>query len=242
MSLLSLRGVSKAYGRRNSRIVALHPTTLDFDEGTFTAIMGPSGSGKSTLVQCAAALDRPTSGSVTLDGRELSRMGEKALTRLRRDTIGFVFQSYNLFPTLPVYENIELPLRLRGQRVRRDDSERYLEQVGLGGRGKSRPAQLSGGQQQRVAIARAVAARPRVLFGDEPTGALDAATAEGVMRLVRALVDDGQTTVVVTHDPAVASWADRVVFLRDGHVHSQCDRSSVEEISRRMSILVERSA
>jgi putative ABC transport system ATP-binding protein len=240
--ILSLIDVSKTYGRGRRKAVALHPTTLGFAEGTFTAIMGPSGSGKSTLLHCAAGLDRPSSGSVMLEGRELGNMNEEKLTRLRRDTIGFIFQSYNLFPTLSVRENVELPLRLRGRHPRASQTEVHLEQVGLGGRASSRPGELSGGQQQRVAIARALAAQPRVLFGDEPTGALDSDTAAGVMRLIRILVDGGQTTVIVTHDPAVASWADRVVFLRDGQIHSTRDRSSAGTIAEEMSDLSEVSA
>ncbi|OHV20163.1 ABC transporter [Parafrankia soli] len=214
---VALRGVSKVYGRRTAAVTALDDVTLAFVRGTFTAVMGPSGSGKSTLLQCAAGLDRPTAGEVFLDGENLARLSENALTVLRRDRVGFVFQAFNLVPSLTAELNVALPLRLAGRRPRRREVREVLEAVGLADRGRRRPAELSGGQQQRVAIARALVTRPSVLFADEPTGALDSTTGREVLTLLRGLVDrDGQTIVMVTHDPVAASHADRVVFLADG--------------------------
>jgi putative ABC transport system ATP-binding protein len=174
---LRLESVTKVYGGRRASVTALEAVTLSFTRGSFTAVMGPSGSGKSTLLQCAAGLDRPTAGSVWLDDVELSELGEKALSRLRRDRIGFVFQAFNLLPELTAAENVALPLRLAGRRPRRAEIEAALDRVGLSGKRRSRPGQLSGGQQQRVAIARALLGAPSVLFADEPTGALDSVTA-----------------------------------------------------------------
>ncbi|SQD94103.1 ABC transporter related [Parafrankia sp. Ea1.12] len=214
---VALRGVSKVYGRRTAAVTALDDVTLAFVRGTFTAVMGPSGSGKSTLLQCAAGLDRPTAGEVFLDGENLARLSENALTVLRRDRVGFVFQAFNLVPSLTAELNVALPLRLAGRRPRRREVREVLAAVGLADRGRRRPAELSGGQQQRVAIARALVTRPSVLFADEPTGALDSTTGREVLTLLRGLVDrDGQTIVMVTHDPVAASHADRVVFLADG--------------------------
>ncbi|MDT3438936.1 ABC transporter ATP-binding protein [Pseudofrankia sp. BMG5.37] len=214
---VALRDVRKVYGRRAAAVTALDGVTLDIDRGTFVAVMGPSGSGKSTLLQCAAGLDRPSAGEVFLDGVDLRRLSENELTVLRRERIGFVFQSFNLVPALSAELNVALPLRLAGRRPRRREVRDVLAAVGLAGRGRHRPAELSGGQQQRVAIARALVTRPAVLFADEPTGALDTRTGREVLTLLRELVDvDGQTIVMVTHDPVAASYADRVVFLVDG--------------------------
>ncbi|WP_007512908.1 MULTISPECIES: ABC transporter ATP-binding protein [Pseudofrankia] len=216
-SAVALRDVRKVYGRRAAAVTALDGVTLDIHRGTFVAVMGPSGSGKSTLLQCAAGLDRPSAGEVFLDGVDLRGLSENELTMLRRQRVGFVFQSFNLVPALSAELNVALPLRLAGRRPRRREVRDVLAAVGLAGRGRHRPAELSGGQQQRVAIARALVTRPAVLFADEPTGALDTRTGREVLTLLRSLVDvDGQTIVMVTHDPVAASYADRVVFLVDG--------------------------
>ncbi|MEQ4302076.1 ABC transporter ATP-binding protein [Plantactinospora sp. B6F1] len=214
-----LRDVVRAYGTGVRRVAALDGVTVDFDRGTFTAVMGPSGSGKSTLLHCAAGLDRPTGGTVTIDGTDLGTLGETALTLLRRARVGFVFQSYNLVPALTAAQNVALPLRLGGRRPDPAELDAALAEVGLAGRGRHRPDELSGGEQQRVAIARALISRPAVLFADEPTGALDTRTSRDVLRLLRDLVDrHRQTVVMVTHDPVAAAHADRVVLLADGRV------------------------
>ncbi|MFD7980787.1 ABC transporter ATP-binding protein [Streptomyces sp. NPDC059071] len=215
---------------------ALDGVDLDLPAGTFTAVMGPSGSGKSTLLQCAAGLDRPTAGSVEIDGIPLAGLSERRLTLLRRDRIGFVFQSFNLLPALTAAQNVALPLRLAGRRPSRAEVRDALARVGLAGRERHRPGQLSGGQQQRVALARALITRPAVLFGDEPTGALDSTTGRAVLDLLRELVDrDGQTIVMVTHDPVAAARADRVVFLVDGRVHGELTAPTVEAVAARMA-------
>ena len=205
--------------RRTYReVTALDGVSVGFAAGTFTAIMGPSGSGKSTLLQCAAGLDRPDAGTVTVDGTDLGRLGEAGLARLRRTRIGFVFQAFNLLPMLTAEQNVGLPLRLAGRRPARATVRRALAEVGLAGRERHRPDAMSGGQQQRVAIARALVAGPAVVFADEPTGALDTATGTEILGLLRGLVDTGQTVVMVTHDPAAAAAADRVLTLTDGRI------------------------
>ncbi|WP_328754818.1 ABC transporter ATP-binding protein [Streptomyces sp. NBC_00269] len=223
--------------RREYRgVTAVDGVDLDFLAGTFTAVMGPSGSGKSTLLQCAAGLDRPTSGIVTVAGTDLTGLGERALTLLRRDRIGFVFQSFNLLPSLTAAQNVALPLRLAGRRPSRAEVREALDRVGLAERAGHRPSQLSGGQQQRVALARALITRPAVLFGDEPTGALDTTTGRQVLTLLRELVDrEGQTTVIVTHDPVAAARADRVVFLVDGRVVDELLTPDAETVAARMT-------
>ncbi|WP_332873337.1 ABC transporter ATP-binding protein [Actinocorallia populi] len=235
---MRLESVRKVYGGSKNAVVALDEVSVGLRQGGFTAVMGPSGSGKSTFLQCAAGLDRPTSGSVVLDGVDLGSLGERELTRLRRERIGFVFQAFNLLPALSVRENVGLPLRLAGRRPDRSAVEEVLERVGLGGRLGSRPGELSGGQQQRVAIARALITRPAVLFGDEPTGALDTATAREVLALLRETVEErGQTVVMVTHDPVAAAHADRVVFLADGRVAGTLERPTVDRVAERMTRL-----
>jgi len=235
---VDLQDVRRVYGRGNNAVVALNGVTIGFDRGTFTAVMGPSGSGKSTFLHCAAGLDRPTSGSVAIDGQPLADLGEKALTVLRRDRVGFVFQSFNLLPALTVWQNVTLPQELGGRRPNRAAVAEVLERVGLGDRRKNRPGELSGGQQQRVAIARALVARPAVIFADEPTGALDTRTAADVLELLREPVrTDGQTVVMVTHDPVAASYADQVVFLADGVLVGSLDSPTAEEIADRMTHL-----
>ncbi|MEU8345360.1 ABC transporter ATP-binding protein [Spirillospora sp. NPDC048832] len=198
----------------------------------------PLGSGKSTFLQCAAGLDRPTAGSVRLGGTELTGMNETELTILRRERVGFVFQAFNLLPSLTVEQNVTLPLRLAGRRADRARLAEILERVGLADRARHRPAELSGGQQQRVAIARALIARPDVVFGDEPTGALDTMTAKDVLVTFRQLVDDlGQTVVMVTHDPVAASYADSVLFLADGQIVDSLTAPTAGDIAERMTRL-----
>ncbi|MFD4374211.1 ABC transporter ATP-binding protein [Streptomyces sp. NPDC058486] len=224
--------------RRHGEVRALDGVDLDVAAGTFTAVMGPSGSGKSTLLRCAAGLDRPDAGRVEVAGTALEGLSERRLTLLRRDRIGFVFQSFNLLPTLTAAQNVALPLRLAGRRPARGEVRAALARVGLAGRERHRPAELSGGQCQRVAIARALIARPAVLFGDEPTGALDSTTGAEVMDMLRALVDEeGRTLVMVTHDPVAAARADRVVFLVDGHLAGELTTPTASAVSARLADL-----
>ncbi|MFB7176493.1 ABC transporter ATP-binding protein [Streptomyces sp. NPDC056257] len=235
---IQLSDVSRVHGAGDQAVTALDQVSLRFRAGTFTAVMGPSGSGKSTLLQCAAGLDRPTSGTVTVAGTELGGLSETRLTLLRRDRIGFVFQAFNLLPALTAEQNVALPLRLAGRRPARAEIREVLARVGLADRARHRPAQLSGGQQQRVALARALITRPDVLFGDEPTGALDSRTGRQVLTLLRAMVDtDRQTVVMVTHDPVAASYADRVVFLADGRLHGELTGADAPDIAARMTTL-----
>lgn len=229
--------VTRSYGKDASAVTALDRVSLDIPQGTFTAIMGPSGSGKSTLLQCTAGLDRPTSGQVFLGDTDLTRLSEAKLTLLRRGRIGFVFQAFNLLPSLTAEQNVALPLRLAGRRPKRAHVLEMLEQVGLRERAGHRPSELSGGQQQRVALARALVTRPEVLFGDEPTGALDSTTSREVLSLLRSMVDRGQTVIMVTHDPIAASCADRVLFLSDGRVQDELHSPSAEQITARMTKL-----
>jgi putative ABC transport system ATP-binding protein len=229
---VAIRDVRKVYGRGESSVVALDGVDAAFAPGTFTAIMGPSGSGKSTFLHVAAGLDRPTSGAVVLGDTEITKLSERRLTILRRKRIGFVFQAFNLMPSLTVAQNIGLPLRLDGRRPRRSEVRDVAARVGLGDRLRHRPGELSGGQQQRVAIARALIARPEVLFADEPTGALDIRTGREVLELLRELVDrDGQTVVMVTHDPTAATYADQVVLLADGRIAGTLDDPAVDEVA-----------
>ncbi|MFE2041474.1 ABC transporter ATP-binding protein [Streptomyces sp. NPDC059477] len=233
---IRLRAVSRSYGVGGSAVAALDRVSLGFPRATFTAVMGPSGSGKSTLLQCAAGLDRPTSGSVTVGDTELTGLSESRLTLLRRERIGFVFQAFNLLPSLTAEQNVALPLRLAGRRVPRARVREVLDRVGLGDRARHRPAELSGGQQQRVALARALITRPEVLFADEPTGALDSRTGREVLGLLRGMVDgEGRTIVMVTHDPVAASYADRVVFLVDGRVDGELAGAGADRIAARMT-------
>ncbi|WP_078873748.1 ABC transporter ATP-binding protein [Streptomyces sp. NRRL S-1868] len=225
---VELGAVTRRYGRDAH---ALRGIDLTLRPGTFTAVMGPSGSGKSTLLKCAAGLDRPTSGTVRLAGTELTALRENQLTALRRSRLGFVFQDFNLLPSLTVEQNVALPFRLAGRRPDRRRVAAVLEQVGLGALGRRRPDRLSGGQQQRVALARALVTEPDVVFADEPTGALDTRTAAEVLALLRQSVDapplgrPAATVVMVTHDPHVAAHADRVLFLADGVLADSLDRT-----------------
>ncbi|MER0244997.1 ABC transporter ATP-binding protein [Streptomyces sp. HSW2009] len=237
-----MRGVRRQYGRGSGTVHALRGIDLALPRGSFTAVMGPSGSGKSTFLQCAAGLDRPTEGSVRLGGTEITGMKENELTALRRSRLGFVFQAFNLLPSLTVEQNVLLPMRLAGRRPDRTAAARVLAQVGLDAHAGRRPGQLSGGQQQRVAIARALVTRPDVVFADEPTGALDTGTAAEVLALLRHAVDAlAATVVMVTHDPTAASYADRVLFLADGAIADQLTRPSAEQIAARMTSLTART-
>ncbi|SNS44542.1 ABC transporter ATP-binding protein [Rhodococcoides kyotonense] len=231
-------GVTKSYGSGDNEVAALRGITVGFPHRTFTAVMGPSGSGKSTLMHCAAGLDTPDSGHVTVGGHDLAGLDDVALTELRRDTIGFVFQSFNLLPTLTVAQNIELPLRLARRTIDRTRMMKVVNAVGLDSRVDHLPDELSGGQQQRVAIARALATEPSVVFADEPTGALDTRTAADVLALLRESVhSNGQTIVMVTHDPVAASYADRVVFLADGRLVGEMYRPTARAVADRMTHL-----
>ncbi|MGI5165734.1 ABC transporter ATP-binding protein [Spirillospora sp. CA-253888] len=230
--------VSKVYGRGGGAVAALREVSVGLPKGGFTAVMGPSGSGKSTFLHCAAGLDRPTAGTVRLGGRDLSGMNETALTKLRRERVGFVFQAFNLVPSLTVGQNVTLPLKLAGSRPDRAWLAEVLERVGLAGRAGHRPAELSGGQQQRVAIARALVTRPDVVFGDEPTGALDTVTARDVLALLREVVDGlGQTVVMVTHDPVAAACADTVLYLADGRIVDTMSAPTAAGVADRMTRL-----
>src|SRR5690554_2327300 len=227
--------VSKSYGSSSNRVTAVDAVSLGIRSGEFTAIMGPSGSGKSTLMHIMAGLDTPTSGRVWLGDTEITSLSDSELTMLRRRRVGFVFQAFNLVPTLDVAGNIELPFELDGRRPDAEERERITELVnalGLGERLTHRPHQLSGGQQQRVAIARALATQPDLVFADEPTGNLDSRTGREVLALLSAASSDyGQSIAMVTHDPIAASHADRIVFLADGRVVEERERSTPEEIS-----------
>lgn len=235
-SPVHLDRVSRSYGRGDHRVHALRDASLTCPPRSWTAVMGPSGSGKSTLLHCAAGLERVDSGQVVLAGQDVTRASEQTLTRLRRQDVGFVFQSFNLMGALTAAQNVALPFRLSGQRPPRGRVKEVLTQVGLGDRARHRPRELSGGQQQRVALARALVTRPAVLFADEPTGALDSRSAREVLELLRSMVDiEGQAIVMVTHDPVAASYADGLVFLADGRIVDQAPRSSASQIAERLS-------
>jgi putative ABC transport system ATP-binding protein len=228
---VAARALTRRYGDGESAVDALRGVSLEVPAGQFTAVMGPSGSGKSTLMHLLAGLDRPTSGSVRLADEEISSMGDSRLTKLRRRHIGFVFQSFNLLPTLTAEENITLPLAIARIKPPAGDVDTLLARVGLTDRRDHRPSELSGGQQQRVAIARALIAKPTVLFADEPTGNLDSAAGAAVLDLLRdAVALDGQTTVMVTHDPRAAAVADRVLFLADGRIVGDLAEPSEDQI------------
>jgi putative ABC transport system ATP-binding protein len=237
-AVVELSAVRKSYRTAAGTVEALAGITASFAAGTFTAVMGPSGSGKSTLLQCAAGLDTVTSGEVRIGGTVLGGLSANALTILRRNQIGFVFQAFNLIPSLTARQNVELPRRLAGQRAKPGEVEAVLAAVGLTDRAGHRPSELSGGQQQRVAIARALVTRPQVVFADEPTGALDSVTSREVLKLLRGLVDEHQLTVVmVTHDPRAASYADRAVFLADGRISGELDQPAADAVAARLASL-----
>src|SRR3954452_17452260 len=224
-------GVSKLYGAGDAAVYALDNVSACLHAGQFTAIMGPSGSGKSTLLHLLAGLDRPTSGELYVGDTELTSLNDKQLTLLRRDEIGFIFQSFNLLPTLTAAENIQLPRRISGRKPDALWVRKIVDLVGLGNRLKHRPAELSGGQQQRVAAARALAGKPQIVFADEPTGALDSRSGAQLLGFLQGAVrNGGQTVVMVTHDPVAASYADRVLFLADGHVVDEMSEPTADRV------------
>jgi putative ABC transport system ATP-binding protein len=229
---------SKVYGHGETEVHALDHVTVDFEARRFTAIMGPSGSGKSTLMHTLAGLDSLTSGQVFIGDVELGSLSERKLTQLRRDHVGFVFQAFNLVPTLTAKENVELPMRLAGRHPDAAWVQHVIETVGLADRLDHRPSELSGGQQQRVAVARALASRPHIVFADEPTGNLDSRTSAEILSFMRQAVREfGQTIVMVTHDAVAASYADRAVFLTDGHIVDEIDSPSFDSVFERMRTL-----
>jgi putative ABC transport system ATP-binding protein len=230
--------LTKFYGKGEAEVRALDGVTVDLMTGEFTAIMGPSGSGKSTLMHCLAALDTPTAGEAVVDGTSLSRLKDKDLTTLRREKVGFVFQSFNLVPTLSAEENILLPLSLAGRKPDREWFDQVVDAVGLRPRLGHRPAQMSGGQQQRVACARALVSKPSIVFADEPTGNLDSTSSAEVLSFLRRSVDEfGQTVVMVTHDPVAASYTDRILFLADGKIVDELREPDRDAILDKMASL-----
>ena len=231
-------GLSKIYGEGDATVRALDDVSVDFERARYTAIMGPSGSGKSTLLHCMAGLDTPTSGQVFIGDVDLTMLSEKALTLLRRRKVGFVFQAYNLVPTLTAAENITLPLDIAGEEPEKAWFDRVVDTVGIRDRLSHRPAELSGGQQQRVAIARALVSRPEIVFADEPTGNLDSKSGQEILTFLRSAVKDhGQTIVMVTHDPSAASFAGRIVFLGDGKVVDEMLDPTTERVLDRLKSL-----
>jgi putative ABC transport system ATP-binding protein len=235
-TVVELRSAGKKFGSGATAVEALRDVTVSFERGRFTAVRGPSGAGKTTLLQIAAGLEPASGGSVKIGDTELVGASTRSLDTVRRQQIGFVFQSYNLLPMLSVLENVVLPLRLRGQRVRHAEARQVLESVGLAGLASRLPSQLSGGQQQRAAIARSLLSRPEVIFADEPTGSLDQATGRQVLGLLRQAVDrDGRTLIMVTHDSRVAAWADRVIFIVDGRLHSEITQPTVENVTAELA-------
>ena len=235
--------LTKAYGEGDTRVVALDAVDVEIGRGRYTAIMGPSGSGKSTLMHCLAGLDTVTSGRIWIGDTEITALNEKQLTRLRRDNVGFVFQAFNLLPTLTAEENITLPGDIAGRRTDPDWLKRVIETLGIGDRLRHRPSELSGGQQQRVAVARALASRPQIIFADEPTGNLDSRSGAEVLGFLRGSVDElGQTVVMVTHDPVAASHADTVLFLADGRIVEQLSAPTADTVLERMGRLDDRTS
>ena len=228
-------GLTKVYGEGDTRVVALDDVTTGFERGRFTAIMGPSGSGKSTLMHCLAGLDDATEGSVFIGDVDITQLDDKRLTRIRRDSVGFVFQAFNLLPTLTALENITLPMDIAGRKPDQAWLDQVIDTIGLRDRLSHRPTELSGGQQQRVACARALASRPEIVFADEPTGNLDSRSGAEVLGFLRRSVRDmGQTVVMVTHDPGAASYADHVLFLADGQIVDEMPDPTADGVLERM--------
>ena len=238
--LIETIDLTKVYGEKETSVTALNSITTDFNENQFTAIMGPSGSGKSTLLHCLAGLDKVTSGSILINGIDLASLNDKELTKMRRDSFGFVFQAFNLIPTLTAEENITLPSSIAGRKPEDKWVEQVIEAMDIGDRLGHRPNELSGGQQQRVAAARAMASKPEVIFADEPSGNLDSKSSKELLVFMKSIVEDlNQTIVMVTHDPYAASYAERVIMLKDGEIANDLDNPSQEEIVSQVTSLTE---
>lgn len=230
-TIIKAENLSKIYGEKETSVKALDNIDVEFKENQFTAIMGPSGSGKSTLLHCLAGLDRATSGKILLKGQDLSTLNDKQLTKIRRDSFGFIFQAFNLIPTLTAEENITLPASIAGRKPDMEWVENVVKTVGIDDRLTHRPNELSGGQQQRVAAARAMATKPEVIFADEPSGNLDSKSSRELLTFMKSVVDElDQTIIMVTHDPFAASFAGRVIMLKDGEIASDLDSPTQEEI------------
>ena len=238
--LIETIDLTKVYGEKETSVTALNSITTAFNENQFTAIMGPSGSGKSTLLHCLAGLDKVTSGSILINGIDLASLNDKELTKMRRDSFGFVFQAFNLIPTLTAEENITLPSSIAGRKPEDDWVEQVINAMDIGDRLGHRPNELSGGQQQRVAAARAMASKPEVIFADEPSGNLDSKASKELLVFMKSIVDDlNQTIVMVTHDPYAASYAQRVIMLKDGEIANDLDNPTQEEIVSQVTSLTE---
>jgi len=238
--LIETIDLTKVYGEKETSVTALNSITTAFNENQFTAIMGPSGSGKSTLLHCLAGLDKVTSGSILINGIDLASLNDKELTKMRRDSFGFVFQAFNLIPTLTAEENITLPSSIAGRKPEDEWVEQVIDAMDIGDRLGHRPNELSGGQQQRVAAARAMASKPEVIFADEPSGNLDSKSSKELLVFMKSIVEDlNQTIVMVTHDPYAASYAQRVIMLKDGEIANDLDSPTQEEIVSQVTSLTE---
>ena len=238
--LIETIDLTKVYGEKETSVTALNSITTAFNENQFTAIMGPSGSGKSTLLHCLAGLDKVTSGSILINGIDLASLNDKELTKMRRDSFGFVFQAFNLIPTLTAEENITLPSSIAGRKPEDEWVEQVIDAMDIGDRLGHRPNELSGGQQQRVAAARAMASKPEVIFADEPSGNLDSKSSKELLVFIKSIVEDlNQTIVMVTHDPYAASYAQRVIMLKDGEIANDLDNPTQEEIVSQVTSLTE---
>ena len=238
--LIETIDLTKVYGEKETSVTALNSINTSFNENQFTAIMGPSGSGKSTLLHCLAGLDKVTGGSILINGVDLASLNDKELTKMRRDSFGFVFQAFNLIPTLTAEENITLPSSIAGKKPEEEWVKQVIEAMDIGDRLGHRPNELSGGQQQRVAAARAMASKPEVIFADEPSGNLDTKSSKELLVFMKSIVDDlNQTIVMVTHDPYAASFAERVIMLKDGEIANDLDNPTQEEIVSQVTSLTE---
>lgn len=238
--IISSNNLTKTYGEKETSVIALDEINIEFEENQFTAIMGPSGSGKSTLLHCLAGLDRPTSGQILLKGTDISTLNDKQLTKMRRDSFGFIFQAFNLIPTLTAEENISLPASISGKKPDQEWIKEVVNAVDIGDRLTHRPNELSGGQQQRVAAARAMATKPEVIFADEPSGNLDSKSSKELLTFMKSVVETlNQTIIMVTHDPFAASFAERVVMLKDGKIANDLLNPSHEDIIAKISSLSE---
>ena len=238
--LIETIDLTKIYGEKETSVIALNSINTSFNENQFTAIMGPSGSGKSTLLHCLAGLDKVTGGSILINGVDLASLNDKELTKMRRDSFGFVFQAFNLIPTLTAEENITLPSSIAGKKPEEEWVKQVIEAMDIGDRLGHRPNELSGGQQQRVAAARAMASKPEVIFADEPSGNLDSKSSKELLVFMKSIVDDlNQTIVMVTHDPYAASFAERVIMLKDGEIANDLDNPTQEEIVSQVTSLTE---